>query len=761
MNRFVLLWFLQGMTWYYYTQEALFFLLPIHVVLLILIPIKEKKRKGFFVGMSLVFLFVVQMQLATLPGRLQGLDRSQTSSLEGRVVSFPQIRGDYVQWILKDRHDGANIQCNMKREHWNEDISYGQELLLNGRFELPEIKRNPGGFDYRKYLYSKNVGWTFFARSVVLKNAVERKVPFLTTLVQMRGTAIEQLERGLKPEYASFGKGILFGEKAMEEEEQLLFSQLGIAHILSVSGLHIGVLYGFSGKIFSKVPLPGSLRLLLLTVILGTYAFWCGFSPSVIRACGMVLLHALSLMLKKSYDSLNAMAWIGCLTMLKNPYVMGTSAFLLSYGAVFFISILYGVVFRRLKRTDSTLSKIGSAPLLSLCVFAGMLPITTALFHWVSPLSILLNVLVIPLASTVLLLLLTSSLFLWLGMPQLGFMGMWLANKGIQGVFFVAHWGETLPWSGFLAPSWPAGTWFLFYMMLLTFWGYLFRTRIWMQRGIAVFALFLVLLFPLKLSYQKEMTAVFLDVGQGDSAVFQMPDGKVLVVDGGGHPNKNVGEEIVLEALLSMGIRRVDVMICTHSHEDHQKGLEELMENIPVGLLLINGVEEPLAFERLLERSKTSSTQVLRAHEGMQLSFGPERNMTILSPGVHEVFQDANNASLVLRLKYDEISFLMTGDMERDREEALVQSGQILDSQVLKIPHHGSQTSSSAELLSKVKPEFAVISVGKNNAYGHPAYKTLEQLELKRVQYYRTDQRGAVIFTTNGKTLQVQTLVKE
>lgn len=761
MNRFVLLCFLQGLTWYFYTQEALFFLLPIHLVLLVLVPFKEKKRKGFFVGMSLVFLFVVQMQLATLPGRLQGLDRSQTSSLEGRVVSFPQIRGDYVHWILKDQHDGTRVQCTVKREHWNEDIGYGQKLLLNGRFELPEVKRNPGGFDYRKYLYSKNVGWTFFAQSVVLKNTATRKVSFLTTIVKLRETAIEQMEWGLKPEYVSFGKGILFGEKAMEEEEQMLFSQLGIAHILSVSGLHVGVLYGFFGKVFSRVPLPNSLRLLLLTMILGIYAFWCGFSPSVIRACGMVLMHAFSLILKKPYDSLNAMALIGCLTMLTNPYAMGTSAFLLSYGAVFFISVLYGVAFRRMKRIDPILGKKGRAPLLSLCVFAGMLPITTALFHWVSPLSVLLNILVIPLASAVLLLLLTSSLFLWLGMPQLGSMGMWLANKGIQGVFFVARWGETLPWSGFLAPSWSVGTWFLFYLILLTFWGYLFQNRIWMQRGIAVFTLFLVVLFPLKLSYQKEMTAVFLDVGQGDSAVFHLPDGKVLVVDGGGHPNKKVGEEIVLEALLSMGIRRVDLMVCTHSHEDHQKGLEELMEKLPVGLLIINGLEEPQAFDRLLERSKTSSTQVLRAHEGMQLSLGPKRNLTVLSPGAHEVFQDANNASLVLRLKYDEVSFLLTGDMEKAREEVLIRSGQILDSQVLKIPHHGSQTSSSAELLENVKPEFAVISVGKNNTYGHPAYKTLEQLELKRVQYYRTDQRGAVIFTTDGKTLQVQTLVKE
>lgn len=761
MNRVFLLWFLQGVTWYFYAVENQLFMLPLFGLLIFLVFVKENKRRWICVAMSFLFVLALHVQITRIPERLQETVRSRETILEGRIVSFPQIRGEYVQWVVKDLANGEKIQCTVKKEHWNEDIDYGQKIVLSGRFSLPESKRNPGGFDYRKYLYSKRIGWTFFVQTIRSEGAQDQQGTIVSKLVEMRNIAVKQLERGLKSAHIAFGKGILFGEKSMEEEEQKLFSQLGIAHILAVSGLHVGVLYGFLEGILARFSMPHPIRISILVVVLGIYAFWCGFATSVLRACGMVLLHALSIGLRKPYDSLNAMALVGCLMMVVNPFIIGTASFLLSFGAVFFISLLFGSLLHRLKRKNKSLGKITSPLLLSMCVFAGTLPITTSLFHWISPISVFLNLLVIPLASAVLLLLLSASLLLWIGLPQFGSMGIWLADKGIQGIFFMARMGKALPWSGFLAPGWASFEWFLFYMVLLGFWGYLFRTKIWRRAGLLVFIVFVFLSPSLQQVFHRELSAVFLDVGQGDSSIFHLPDGKILVVDGGGHPTKKIGKDVVLEALLSMGVRHVDVMICTHSHEDHRKGLEELMEEIPVTLLIVNELENSEAFEGLLVQAEKTSTQVLQAYRGMNLALGPQLNGTFLSPGAHETFQNANDASLVLRIQYNAISFLLTGDVETAREEILIQRGERLESQVLKIAHHGSSSSSSVEFLEEVDPDYAVISVGENNSYGHPSYKVLELLDLKGVQYYRTDQRGAVIFTTNGKTLQVQTLVKE
>ncbi len=244
----------------------------------------------------------------------------------------------------------------------------------------------------------------------------------------------------------------------------------------------------------------------------------------------------------------------------------------------------------------------------------------------------------------------------------------------------------------------------------------------------------------------------FLDVGQGDSALF-FYEGKTILVDAGEY---EMGDRIVGE-LLSRGVKKIDLLVATHPHSDHIGGMQKVLTAFPVEKVLDSGFSHPSpAYERFLETIEQKHIPYQVAEQGQTIDIDPALRVLVLSPS-KVMPEDLNENSVVLRISYSTIDFLMTGDLGKEGEDALIRTGYPLDAEILKVGHHGSSSSTSSEFLARVRPETAVISVGEDNPYGHPHTETLDLLEESGVMVYRTDRDGTILVRSDGISYSVKT----
>lgn len=244
----------------------------------------------------------------------------------------------------------------------------------------------------------------------------------------------------------------------------------------------------------------------------------------------------------------------------------------------------------------------------------------------------------------------------------------------------------------------------------------------------------------------------FIDVGQGDSVFIHTPNDNTILIDGG---EATQGEN-VLNFLKEQGIEHLDVVVATHLHSDHIGGLVTVIENMDIGSIYMpKTVHNTKTFENLVLAVKQKELKFKPAYAGVDILLD-DVNATFVAPEKKETYDDLNNSSAVLRLTYENVSFLFTGDAESESEEDMLASGQNLGAQVLKVAHHGSSSSTTEEFLEAVNPEYAIISCGEENKYGHPHRETIQLLEEFDVSIYRTDEEGTIHITSDGSKIDLK-----
>ncbi|WP_227765458.1 ComEC/Rec2 family competence protein [Zhaonella formicivorans] len=245
----------------------------------------------------------------------------------------------------------------------------------------------------------------------------------------------------------------------------------------------------------------------------------------------------------------------------------------------------------------------------------------------------------------------------------------------------------------------------------------------------------------------------FIDVGQADAILVQTPAGKNMLVDAG----NNSDSTILLNYLRQAGVKKLDAVIGTHPHEDHIGALDVVLLHIPVQkIYLPDAVHTSQSFEDLLNAIKKKKLKINQAKAGLNLSIDPWLKVEVLAPNRTE-YEELNNYSVVLKISYGNTSFLLTGDAESLSESEMLAKGYDLQADVLKVGHHGSNSSSSLDFLRAVKPRYAVITVGKDNEYGHPHRQTLSRLKKVGARILRTDEVGHIVFTSDGAKISVTT----
>ncbi|MFY9472184.1 MAG: ComEC/Rec2 family competence protein [Tepidanaerobacteraceae bacterium] len=245
----------------------------------------------------------------------------------------------------------------------------------------------------------------------------------------------------------------------------------------------------------------------------------------------------------------------------------------------------------------------------------------------------------------------------------------------------------------------------------------------------------------------------FLDVGQADCILIQAPTGENMLIDAG----NNDDADTIISYLNAQGVRRIDVLVGTHPHEDHIGSLDTVIDTYDIGKVYMPRVTHTTkTFEDVLIAIKNKGLKIAAAKAGEIIDFSPNTRVEILAPNSPE-YDDLNNYSAVIKLTYGNTSFLFTGDAEDISENEMLASGYDLKADVLKLGHHGSSTSSTEAFLAAVKPSYGVISVGKGNDYGHPHEEVLTRLEQAGIEIYRTDESGTVLFATDGDHIEIKT----
>ena len=267
------------------------------------------------------------------------------------------------------------------------------------------------------------------------------------------------------------------------------------------------------------------------------------------------------------------------------------------------------------------------------------------------------------------------------------------------------------------------------------------------------FLIILIVLISTSITLAADLKVHFIDVNQGDAILVQLPNQENLLIDAG----NNQAGSTVKNYLNSLNINKIDYLLGTHPHADHIGGLDYIIYNFKIdNIYLPNVTHTTQSFYQVLTAIKKKNKKINTAQSGVQLLKNKRLNIKLLGPHSNN-YDDLNNYSIITKVSYKNTSFLFTGDAELKSELEMINNGSNLKSDLLKVAHHGSSSSTGALFLNKVNPNFAVVSVGQDNKYNHPANKVINRLRQQQIKIYRTDQQGTIIATSNGQQITFNT----
>ena len=693
-------------------------------------------RRKCFIFLLIVLIVLVCLHRAGVPLRMREIPADDEKEVEyiGKIVRVREKADKYSLRVRLLERDGAAISfCEDALLSYRGEACSAADLLntvVAFRAKLCDAQpaRNPHCFDYRDYLKSCGIGKTASLNSLrPLRTAYTPKEKYERFLYKARNEFLGRTGEEAKGIMA----GVLFGDTSyLQEEVYDEFRSNGTAHILAVSGLHVGILYGIYKKIAGKRRRLAAL--LLLLAMLFTYGTLSMWSTSAIRAILMIAISTVGRYTDRRYDMLTAMSVAALLLIVQNPYVIFGSGFQMSFLAISSIAFFRPIIPQKIPESLAA----------AVAVSFGLLFYQADVFNYISLLSLVVNIPIIFLTGyfvPIALLGFAASIFGMYTAP------LRAAAEGLALILTKVNGISTLGgFSSVDVPSLPKGI-TIFFLCVLFFLAsetfLIYRHRKETKKIGAVLLLILSLSLVAEAFSYSEIThdqIVFVDVGQGD-CIHLRAGRKNILIDGGGKIEYNTGKRTLKPYLLKNGAAKVEAALATHLHTDHYKGLTELRECMRVDRL----------YTAMTAGSTLKATPNIRIETLWPLEI-KEKNA-----------QDENKNCSVFMIHYDKYKILVTGDLDSEGEREMIRyygdSGR-LRADVLKVGHHGSKTSTCEEFLKYVSPKIAVIQVGQNT-YGHPAAETLERLEKQGIMVFRNDQSGAVGLRLKEDGIQIHTVL--
>jgi len=582
------------------------------------------------------------------------------------------------------------------------NIEIGDVLIVSGNLEIPLNNKLFNLFNYRLYLMSNKIYYNLKLDSF---NKVSSN-----KIYKLKNNIYKKVD-GLKSE--DYIKTFILGDKGdLDDDIKLIYQENGISHLLAISGMHISLLASILKFILKKI----KYNHILISLFLLFYCFLTGFSPSIIRA-------TLFFIFSKYIDIKKLIVIVFCLMLLYNPYYIYNVGFLFSFVVSFYL-----IMFSKLiNKYNNYFVKIF---IISLISFLAGLPILINNFYSINLMSVFLNIIFVPLVSFVIfpLSLITfifpffdNILYLFINLFEL--LSIFFNKFNINLIMSVIPFYIVILY------------YFIITLVLIDFkYFYILVILIFIHTNIKYF------------SYTNYLT--FLDVGQGDSVLLEIKNKTILIDTGGVYSDYSVVLNKTIPYLKTRGIKKIDYLILTHGDFDHMGEAINLVNNFNVEKVIFNcGLFNELEQELIkgLEKKKIPYYSCIK-----ELNIDNDK-LYFLN---NKDYGNENDNSSVIYTKLNNHKFLFMGDAGVEVEKDLIEKYNLQEIDVLKVGHHGSKTSSSRNFIDEIEPKYSIISVGKNNRYGHPNDNVLDNLNNSKI--YRTDQEGSIMFKIKNNKLKIE-----
>jgi competence protein ComEC len=752
------------------------------------IIIKAYEDMGAFVVIffTLIMGFMLMSNEITTRNHIYDL-KENTVIVQGKIYKIENTAFGTNIYLKGVEVENGEKSVSVKRIFVNTEkipnVKIGNIIKVRGKLRQFEEAANKGNFDSRKYYLSLGFYGKIEAGTIEVINSDYSGIR--QGLYELRMEIIERLEKLCSDNNGIFSiinnkngiiGAIILGDKTdLDSDIKELYSVSGIAHILAISGLHIS----FIGMAIYRL-LRRRFRFLFsaavsIPVVL-SFGIMSGFGISTIRAIIMFILKIIGEVLGRKYDAITAISLAGLVLLVQNPFVVCNSGFQMSFGAIIAIVLILPIV-EEILNTDNKIIKVLSA---NFTISLVMNPILAWNYYELPTFSFLLNIVVVPLMSVVIV---SSIAGIFCSYIMFGFgKAVIFPGCGILELYtFLCNIINKISVASIVVGQPKVTIIIVYYAILLVVLfglknirtkytraekerniikketGLVLEKKAKKERRIkgqnvklrlACIVGFLLLNCLIYYIPNQGFYITFINVGQGDGILIHGDNGTKVMVDGGSTSEKQVAKNCIVPYLKAEGIGTIDYSIITHTDKDHISGILEILENNNSNRIRIKNLVMPDinmkddTYNELIEKAKLKKINVLYIKKGDTLSLGKTK-IKCIYPETTTTASDKNDYCTVLSVKNKTSKILLTGDISKEIEEKIKDDIEE-NYTVLKVAHHGSNYSSSEKFLKKVNPKYSIISVGKNNSYGHPGNETMERLRKQGGVIYRTDEKGGI-----------------
>ncbi|MGM9849227.1 MAG: DNA internalization-related competence protein ComEC/Rec2 [Bacilli bacterium] len=672
-----------------------------------ILKLKQKYTYILFITFIIYALIITNISITSTY-------KESDTTFEGNVLSIKNY-DTKTTIIIKEKNKKEKILVNYYEKI--DKINLGDKVKVKGTLKLPSKNTVPNLFNYRAYLKNNNIYYILTACEITkVKNNSKILIHYKNKL---------QKYINHKKAHTYLNVFILSNKNDLDKEVLSSYQVNGLSHLFSISGMHLTLLLGTILKLLDKVSYNRYYKYVILIIILIIYMYLTDFTPSILRSGIMFILLSLNKLLNFKIETKNIMMLTFIIIVLINPFYIYNLGFQLSYLISFYLIIFAHII----NKHKNYFKKLFITSLISFLV---SFPIIISNYYQANLLSILINLLFVPIISYIVLplsfitLILPTDSILILIMDILEGISLSLTN--------INHLLLELP-----KPS--------IYLIMIY---YALITLLLINKKYLIPLLIIIIIHKISINFNPSMEIIFFDVSQGDSILLHYPHNKHnILIDTGGNHNYEISKNIIIPYLKSKGISKIDYLILTHGDYDHMGEAINLVENFKVEKVIFNcgefnELEQDLI--KVLNKKKIPYYSCIK-----ELNINDSKLYFLNSKD----YGNENDNSNVIYTELNGYKFMFMGDASGTTEKEILNKYNLPDIDVLKAGHHGSKTSSSKEFIDTINPKYSIISVGKNNRYGHPNKEALDNLEDSKI--YRTDVEGSIMFKIKNKKLKIET----